>query len=148
MPPITYSIDINTALERAFDCVDDNEKVVQWATGVEEITPLEPWNPADPIGSKFKQRINEGGRVTEYQGEIVAYEKPRHLGITLSGRSFTMRVDYRFSALDANRTRLDYRVDMTRGSWFGRITWGVFRGLTARIARQQMTALKALAEAG
>lgn len=140
------SIEINAPIEQAFDCVDDNEKLKQWAEGVEEIIPLDPWDPANPVGSRFKQRIREGGRVNEYEGEVTAYDKPHHIAITLGGAAFTMAVDYRFTALDAARTRLDYHVGMVAGSWWARVMGVAFGWLTRRIAAKQLAALKALAE--
>jgi hypothetical protein len=144
--PITRSIEINASIDRAFDCVDDNEKVKQWAKGVEQIIPQEPWNPANPVGSKFKQLIREGGRLTEYHGEVVAYDKPRHLGVTLGSKDFSVRMDYRFTRLDARRTRLDYSADTRAFTWIGRVMLVLFGWLNRRTANQQMAALKALAE--
>jgi len=146
MAPITYSAVINAPIERAFACVEDHDKIKQWAQGVEEIIPLEPWDPANPVGSRFRQRIREGGRLSEFHGEVVAYDKPRHLAITLGNNAFTMRVDYRFTTLNPTQTRLDYSADMVSGSWFGRLMGALFRSLTVRILHKQMAALKALAE--
>lgn len=145
---ITLSTEINASLERAFDVVNDNDKIVEWAEGVEEIIPGDPWNPDNPVGSRFKQRIREGGRVATYDGEVVAYDKPRHIAVRLSSSQFTMRVDYRFSAIDAQRTRLDYAVDMTMHTFVARIMGRLFAGFTRKLAQKQVGAFKAYAERG
>jgi uncharacterized protein YndB with AHSA1/START domain len=143
---VTYSLEINAPIEQAFDCVNDEDKIKQWAQGVEEIIHLEPWNPDRPVGSRFKQKIREGGRLAEYEGEIVAYDKPAHLAITLGSRAFTMRVDYRFSRVTDTSTRLDYAATMIQANLLARIMGVAFGWMTRRILTRQMTALKALAE--
>ncbi|NIN68580.1 MAG: SRPBCC family protein, partial [Anaerolineae bacterium] len=52
-------------------------------------------NREQPIGTKFTQRIREGGRITEYEGEVTAYEKPYHLGVRIGSPQFSVDVDYR-----------------------------------------------------
>ncbi len=143
---IALTTTINTPLEHAFACVDDQDRILEWAEGVQKITPGDPWNPDNPVGSRFTQQIREGGRVAEYEGEILAYDKPHHIAIRLSGTPFEMRVDYRFSAIDANRTRLDYAVDMTTHTLLARIMGRLFAGFTHRLARRQVASLKAYAE--
>lgn len=143
---ITLSTDINAPIERAFATVDDQDKILEWAEGVEAITPGTPWDPDNPVGSRFTQTIREGGRLATYDGEILAYDKPHHIAITLSSAQFTMRVDYRFSAIDADRTRLDYAVEMTMHTLIARFMGRLFAGFTRRLARQQVGALKTYAE--
>ncbi len=141
----TRSVTIHAPIERAFACVADNDNVKKWAQGVEEIIPREPWNPANPVGSRFTQKIREGGRLSAYEGEVVAYDAPRHMAITLDNPQFTMRVDYRFSEIPGG-TRLDYTAETIQSNWVGRIFGVLFGWLTNRILDKQMAALKALAE--
>jgi uncharacterized protein YndB with AHSA1/START domain len=145
MSSITYSMEINAPIEQVFACVDDDEQVKRWMEGVEEITYLDPPDRDNPVGTRFKQRIREGGRVAEYEGKVIAYDKPRHLGISLGNKQFTMQVDYRFAPIDGG-TRLDYSAEMIAGNGFVRVMGVLFGWMTRRILRNQMAALKTMAE--
>lgn len=147
MAPITRTVQINAPIEEAFDCVNNPAKTMIWAEGVEQIIPLEPYDLANPVGSRFKQVIREGGRAAEYVGEIIAYDKPHHLGITLGNAAFTMEVHYRFSAAGSG-TRLDYSAEMIRANLLGRVMGVLFGWLTGRILDKQMARLKQVAETG
>lgn len=142
-----YMLDINVPVEAAFDYVDDPNKMKLWVDGVEETVYPDGLDLANPVGTRFKQQIREGGRLEEYDGKVTAYHKPDHLGIQIGNRQFTMQVDYRF-APTATGTRLDYSVETVHASWFMRL-FGLFFGwFTNRILDKQMKKLKAVAEAG
>ena len=103
--------------------------------------------PAEPgrVGHTFTQKIKEGGRVTEYEGRITAWEAPAHLGLSLGDRHFTTHVDYRFTA-EEGATRLDYSCRVELHNLLARIMGRLFGWLTRRIVRKQMAKLKAVAE--
>lgn len=142
---ITYSQFIATPIERAFACVDDEELLRRWMEGLEETTYPQGRDRARPVGTRFTQRIREGGHVTEYEGEVTAYDKPRHLGVRIGNGMFSMQVDYRFTP-EGEGTRLDYRCEAVTHHWFARVMGFLFAWLTRRILRKQMSQLKALAE--
>ncbi|MFQ5613511.1 MAG: SRPBCC family protein [Anaerolineae bacterium] len=142
---ITRAIQINAPLDRVFALVDDEEKLKLWMDGLEETRYLSEPDPQNPIGAKFKQRIREGGRLTEYDGEVTAYDKPHHLGVRIGNNQFGMQVDYRFAAT-ADGTRLDYSAEMVHQTWFARLMGALFGWLTNRILDKQMRRLKELAE--
>lgn len=148
MAPIKRVLVLNASIADAFDCVDNPAKIMVWAEGVEQILPLEPYDLQNPVGSRFKQIIREGGRTAEYVGEILAYDKPHHLAVTLGNDAFTMEVHYRFTVLDDHRTQLDYSAEMIKANWLGRIMGVLFGWLTNRILNKQMARLKKLAETG
>ena len=79
--------------------------------------------------------------------EVTAFARPKHLGIRLHGRQFTVQVDYRLTPVEAG-TRLDYSADVTTNSWLFRALAWLFRGLTRGILRHQMAKLNELAESG
>jgi len=142
---ITCELDIAAPLEFVFELVDDDDKLKEWMDGVEAISYPEGQNRSDPIGTPFRMRIREGGRAKDYDGRVVAYEKPHHLAITIGDSMFEMLVNYRFER-GPGGTRLNYACEMTRGNRFVRVMGWLFRPLTKRIVRKQMTALKSLAE--
>jgi carbon monoxide dehydrogenase subunit G len=142
----TCTLDINAPPERVFDLIHDPEKHKLWLQGVEETRYLEPSDPVNRVGTKFKQRIRECGRVKEYDGEVTAFDPPRHLGIRLFSAQFSVVVDYRLTPL-GHGTRLDYVADVSCGSWFFRMMVRVFSFFMRGFVRKQMLKLKELAEA-
>ena len=141
----TYTVEINAPIARVFELVDDDDNIKLWMDGLEETLYPEGKNRTNPVGTKFKQRIKEGGHVAEYDGRVIAYEKPNHLAITIGNPQFEMRVVYRFTPKGA-WTWLDYSATMTRGSLFMKLMSKLFAPLTRRILDRKMKKLKELAE--
>jgi uncharacterized protein YndB with AHSA1/START domain len=141
----SYTLFIKAPVARAFSMVDDEKNLKRWMDGLEETIFPEGYERAKTVGTKFKQRIKEGGRVNEYDGEVIAYEKPHHLAILLGNKHFTVQVDYRFTA-DGLQTRLDYQSEMIRANRFVRLMCRLFAGFTKRLLDRQMKRLKELAE--
>ena len=142
---IEYSLYVNAPVQDVFSLVNDKDNLKLWMDDVVETTYLESPQREDPIGRKFIQKIKEGRNTNAYTGEIVAFDRFRHLAVTLGNRQFTVRVDYRFVG-DAGQTRLDYQARLIEGSWLMRLTGKLFAGFTRRILLHQMWRLKAVAE--
>jgi uncharacterized protein YndB with AHSA1/START domain len=104
---IRHSLDIDAPIEKVFALVDDPERIKLWMKGLEETVYPTPPNRENPVGTRFKQRIREGRRVAEYDGEVTAYDKPTHLAVRIGNEKFLFDVDYRLSDL-GGRTQLDY----------------------------------------
>lgn len=100
--------------ERLFSFLEEPEKQKQWMKGLLETQAVGDENPG-VVGSKFRMKIKEGGKVADYDGVITAYDKPKQLAIDMTGPTFPagaiMHVDYRLTDL-GGRTRLDYRAEM------------------------------------
>ena len=110
----TYSQVIAAPVTRVWELIDNHENLRLWMDGLEDTTYPDGLDRSRPIGTRFVQRIREGGRVAEYQGVVTAYEHLRHLGIEIGNRAFTMDVDYRLTPVEQG-TRLDYSANMKRG---------------------------------
>lgn len=141
-----YTLDVAAPLEKVFGLVDDPEKLKLWLEGLEETTYFSDAGSRKEVGTKFKQKIREGGRLVEYDGEVTAYAKPKHLGVRIFNKHFSVQVDYRFTPV-ADGTRLDYSADITFFNWFARILGFLFGLFMRRILKKQMAKLKGLAEA-
>ena len=142
-----YALDIDAPIEKVFELIHDPEKHTLWLQGVEETKYVGPHDPANPVGAKFTQKIREGGRVKEYDGEVTAFARPKHLGIRLFSKQFSVQVDYRLTPL-AGGTHLDYAANVTCGSWLFRLMGLLFRPFMRGMVRKQLTKLKELAEKG
>ncbi len=143
---VTYQLDINAPIGVVFDFLDDDQKLKLWIDGLEETSYPDGQDQVNPIGTKFKQRIREGGRVVEYDGEVTDYVKPTFLGIRIGNRQFTLQVDYRLNAT-ATGTRLNYKAEAVGASWLVKLLGKLFSPFTRRILDKQMKRLKRLAEA-
>jgi carbon monoxide dehydrogenase subunit G len=141
----TYILHINAPIAKVFSLVDEEKNLKKWIDGLEETVFPEGYDRAKTVGTKFKQRIKEGSRINEYDGEVIAYEKPSHLGILLGNKHFTVKVDYRFTT-DGVQTRLDYQAEIIRAGWFVRFMGKLFSGFSKRLLDRQMKKLKELAE--
>ncbi|MEW6129369.1 MAG: SRPBCC family protein [Acidobacteriota bacterium] len=141
----TYNLQINAPIQKVFALVDDEQNLKLWMDGLEETIYPESLNRQNPVGTKFKQRIREGRRIAEYDGEVLVYENPTHLAIIIGNQQFTMQVDYRFSA-KGEWTWLDYSATMVGGNFFMKLFAKLFAPLTRRILDRQMRKLKEVAE--
>ncbi|WP_408010556.1 SRPBCC family protein [Pseudalkalibacillus sp. A8] len=145
MSDFTYTIDIHAQRETVFDCINDNEKQKIWMEGLQETEYVGVYDAENPVGSHFKQKIKEGGRVVEYVGEVIAYDRPDSIAVKIGNQSFAVSVYYQLSET-TNGTRLNYRAEMGTANTFTKIMGFLFGWLTKRILHKQMTRLKELAE--
>src|SRR5262249_49852053 len=101
--------EFNCTPERLWPFLAEPEQQKRWMKGLLENTRTGPG--PDGVGSTFRMKIKEGGRVQEYDGETVAFAPPRHLAVRFWGGAFkegmVVHVDYRLTPGDG-RTRLDY----------------------------------------
>src|SRR5262252_4650646 len=115
----TCSVEMKAPIDKVFECVEDTDKMKQWMDGLEETIYTSERDPANPVGTKFKQKIREGGRVQEYDGEVLAYEKPKHLAVRIGNKMFAAVADYRFTPTH-DGTRLNYTCELTCHHWIAR----------------------------
>ncbi len=142
---VTYTLDINAPIEKSFECVNDNSKLKLWMDGLEKVEVLHETDPHNPVGTKFRQHIKEGGRVRQYDGEITRYKYPELLSVKISSKAFNVDVNYQFQNYGGG-TRLNYEAELTFNNLFARIMSVLFRWLTKGILKKQMATLKKLAE--
>jgi len=143
----TYTLDINAPVERVFDLLDDPEKLKLWLHGVEETRYVGERDPANPVGAKFKQTIREGGRAQEYDGEVTAYDKPKHLGVRIFNKQFSVQVDYRLTPAPGG-TQLDYAAELACLSWLFRLMSRILGFFMRAMLQKQLSKLKEVAQAG
>lgn len=143
---MTHVAEIRASRDRVFDYLADPDKMKQWAKGMEERVDLSP----DPkrAGARFTQRIREGGRVNEYDGEILAYDAPARLAVRMTRGPIAMTMDARLTEATPGVTRLEQRFSMESRSAVMRLVGRLFAPLTRSLMRRQFAALKEAAEAG
>jgi uncharacterized protein YndB with AHSA1/START domain len=140
------TIEIHAPIRVVFDIINDSEKHKLWLDGLEATIHEPGYDPKNPLGSKFQQKIREGGKVEIYDGEVTAFERPKHLGVRVFNTAFSAQVDYRLKSLKKT-TRLDFTSEITFKSFAFRMLANVSRPLVRGILEKQMSKLKELAEA-
>src|SRR5262249_55132243 len=110
---IPYRMEVACPPERLWAFIEEPERQKQWMKGLQENRPTSE-GPAR-VGSTFRMKIKEGSKVGDYDGEVTAHDRPRHLGVRFWGGPFpkgmAMRVDYHLTDL-GGATRLDYLARM------------------------------------
>lgn len=142
---ITYHQEIIAPIEIVFDFLNDDEKKKLWMEGLESTEYPKGKNEGNPVGSIFVQTIGERGNSQEFAGIVTEFAPPTLLAVQLQGSAF--RADVTYELTDRGRkTDLDYHCDLVFNSLLFRIVGFLFRGLTSRILKNQMTKLKELSE--
>ena len=139
-------IQIDAAPQAVFDLIADNTRRGEWAEGMETFDYTSDFDPNDAVGTTFTQRIREGGRVTEYHGEITAYDPPKAWGAKVVGGSYSMVVEYHLTPANGG-TEVVNVVDVDSSSWFVRVMGFLFSWFTRWLGRKQLRKLKELVEA-
>jgi uncharacterized protein YndB with AHSA1/START domain len=142
---LTVTQEIEVPIETVFDLISDERNLKLWTDGLEETVYTSDVDRESPLGATFIRRIREGGRLSEYRGEVTAHDPPAHLAVTIRGGQFAMAVDYRLEPVPGG-TRLAYSAELVEASWIARVFAFLFGWLTRRILRKQMAKLKAVSE--
>ena len=97
---IALHIDIAASRERVFTWLSDPERAQQWMRSVAhtEILHEEPGK----VGTRFRERVQEGERSTELTGEITDYDQNDHIAFALRGNENSVKVCYRLQATKAH----------------------------------------------
>ena len=139
-------IQIDASPEAVFELLADTDRRGEWQEGVETFDYASEFDPSHAVGATFTQRIREGWRVTEYQGEITTYDPGACWGSRTTGGSYSMVVEYRLTPVDGGTTVITV-VDVGSNSWFVRFMGFLFGWLTRSLGRKHLRALKELVKA-
>ena len=141
---MTYRVNINAPIERVFDYISAPEKQKLWTDGLVNTEYTSQWNEKDPVGTQFKQHLIKGRNkiAYEFQGEILAYEKPRLYAMRIGDQDFSAEIYYRFQEVEG-KTRLNSEADM---EFQGNIIARFIGRMAAHHNKQDMKKLIALAE--
>lgn len=131
--------------EKVFELLSDDEKMKQWIPELVANVYPNGKNINDPVGTKFIQKLKEGGRTQAYEGEVITYKLNDHLGIRLGNHAFSVDVHYRLHAEGA-ATKLEYSCAVEYKGWFYRMIGKMFFGFMRKMSNKQMDRLKELAE--
>jgi len=143
---VATTVDIDAPIERVWPLLDRDENLKLWMPDVIETTYPGGKPEGDPVGTRFEQKIREGGRVNTYLGEVTAYEPRRLLGVRLGDeRNYSTDVTYRLNAKGTG-TRLDYACDVKLLSWLSRVMILIGGPMMRRIVKRHMANLRRVAK--
>lgn len=139
-------IHVDAPPEAVFDLLADNTRRGEWAEGMETFDYTSEFDPDNPVGTTFTQRIREGRRVTEYHGEITTYDPPNAYGSQVTGGSYSMVVEYHLTPANGG-TQVVNVCEVDSSSRFVRFMGFLFGWFTRYLGRKQLRKLKELVEA-
>ena len=110
---LEHNIEIDCSPDQLWPWIEEPDRQKQWMHGVISNEPTS--ETVNEVGSTFLMKIKEGKRITEYNGTLTTFDRPRKLGVKLvgscgKGPPMEMQVDYALTDL-GGRTRLDYDAD-------------------------------------
>ncbi len=140
------TVEIAAPVGHVFALLDDLDRHRLWLDGLEEVVSRSRRDPGNPVGWRFTMRMG-GPRHVEFDGEVIAREKPSHVGLRIGNPAFTMDTHYRLTAAGPG-TRLDYEVEVANHTRATRVSSLLLGSETRRLIRKQLRKLKKVAEAG
>jgi len=134
---LTYNFEINAPVGKAFEFVNDSDKLKLWMKGLEKIEVISENDSDNPVGTKFRQHIRNG--------EILEYNYPNLLGVMIESDMFSIHTTYNFESVE-KVTKVFYESDINfkkrAAGFIGKmLVWSVKRTLV-----KQMKVLKKAAE--
>jgi len=100
---LSYTIDINSTLEKVWYWLGTPERAMVWQTGVSKTEILQ--QTPNMIGTTFRETIEENGRGVEMQGVVTDYRENQLIAMHLSSKFHVVDVEWRLEEIE-ERTRL------------------------------------------
>lgn len=124
-----------------FQLITSDDKLKLWMTNHISNTYPKGMRPA-LIGTKFIQKVKEGGRKMVYNGEIIAWEPNRHFAVKMGNHAFTAEMHYRLQPKGDNATALSYSANVTYSGWFYKMLGKWFFKYMVKLWEEQLERLK------
>jgi len=141
-----YGIEVNCPPARLWPYLEEPDKQKLWMKGLLENVATSTQQTG--VGATFKMKIKEGGKIAEYFGEVLKYERNKLLGIKLWGgplKDMEVFVDY--TLIDLNgRTQLDYLAIMEIKGLMMKIFSPLFKAFSMMQLKSFFKTMKRLAE--
>lgn len=141
-------MDIGRTPAEVFGWIADPAKAMRWQAAVKEGTVLE--ETPGKVGTRFVERIEQGGRGLTLRGEIVDFLQDERISFRLRSRIHQVDVEYSVRQRDTGSTvtmistiRWKFPMNVAARVLGGRVRQGILQQTSAEFAE-----LKRLCEAG
>ena len=88
---------VNAAAETVFACVDEPEHIVKWVGGAVDHVYSQSETRRIRWARRFLQKLRMGNSVREFDGEIIAWEKPTHFGLHIPTAAYSSEAHFRIT---------------------------------------------------
>ena len=136
------SVEIDASPEAIFPFLVEPDRLKRWVGGFAEAHPLTV-GPTG-IGSRSIDVIREGGREMRFETEIVGYEPPHRLSVTITSSEMRARSDYRVERRGGGAVAT--HVQDVRYAGVLRVVGPFIGGMVRRKIREDLERLKAAIE--
>ncbi|MBV8103716.1 MAG: SRPBCC family protein [Hyphomicrobiales bacterium] len=137
---------VNASAETVFACVDLPEHIVKWVGGAVDHVYLTERDPANPVGQRFLQKLKMGNSVRDFEGKIIAWEKPTHFGLFIPTPAYSSEAHFRITPEGPSSSTVDYSIDVTLHTLAARVIGAVLRIPLSFFVPNQIGKLKSYAE--
>jgi len=140
------SATIRRPLDEVFAVTSNFDIYPTWFPGVERFTPVDAL-PPETVGKTYREVAKALGRETIITTEVVAYEPGRRVAVHADLKPALPAVEILFSPVDAESTRVLWRMSARNTSlWFRLTGRPLMRAVMRRRADQAMQNLTRLLE--
>jgi uncharacterized protein YndB with AHSA1/START domain len=140
------TIEIEAPNTKVFDFINDETNHKLWLDGLVETVREPGYDRKKPVGSKFTQKIREGKKIEVFDGEVTAYERPKHLGARVHNKSLSVQADYHLKSVKTT-THVEFTTEVTFNNLALKLIAGMSRAIMRGILEKQMKTVKELIEA-
>jgi uncharacterized protein YndB with AHSA1/START domain len=137
---------VNASAETVFACIDAPEHIVKWVGGAVDHVYLTERDPTNPVGQRFLQKLKMGNSVRDFEGTIIAWEKPTHFGLSIPTPAYSSEAHFRISQEGPARSTVDYSIDVTLHTLAARVIGTALRFPLGFFVQNQIGKLKSYAE--
>jgi hypothetical protein len=137
---------VKASADTVFSCVDVPEHIVKWVGGAVDHVYLTERNPANPVGQKFLQKLKMGNSIRDFEGKIIAWEKPTHFGLFIPTPAYSSEAHFRITPEGPGNSTVDYSIDVTLHTLAARVIGAVLRFPLGFFVQNQIGKLKSYAE--
>lgn len=146
---VCLDTEIDVTPEQLWPWLVEPERQKQWMKGVESNELVD--GDGHSVGSTFKMKIREGGKLSDYDGTVVEYEKPKRLAVELVGgcgkTPMKMVAVYALEPMGSGGTRLRYEGGGELPGIFAKVMMVFFFWMPKLMLKKFMKSLKKAAEA-
>ena len=137
---LNEAIVVDRPIEDCFAYLKDFSTIEQWDPGVYRSRKLTPGSPA--VGTEYEILLKlPGNKQAAMHYRQIAIEPPRQLILEGIGDNFSALDTITFTALDGNRTSIDYRAELDLAWLKPSVAW-VFKPLLKRIGTKAVNGMR------